>query len=693
MSTRSKEIYEFSKFSLVVAERKLLRDGKRVTLTDKAFDTLCALVQRPGELVTKDELMKAVWPDSVVEENNLDQKISMIRRALGEQGRGKEVFIETVRGHGYRFLPDVKVISDMPKAVRTTDSPPASSPVQFRSVTPPAIEAHRDGNVVAVASWRRHEPEFSPQVIEEQPAKVSLMTPASEDDRMPTSIVRPKLLRPVAFLVLIAGIAFLAWSIFSASSDSTSGDTVIDSIAVMPFVNETGNPDNDFLSDGLTESLIGSLSQIPGLSVKARNSVFRYKGRDIDASTVARELGVSGVIFGRFTQRGNDVTLGLELVDARTGNAVWAEKYDRSDSEIISLQTEIARDVSTKLRSRLSKTDQDRITKSYTADPEANRLYLQGMYHLNKRTAGDIRKSIELFEQSTIEDPGYAKAYAGMAMSYLILQDYSRGLSKEVFRDYDQRFRSASQKAISADSSLPEAVLLSAAVKDVDWDVAGAIEGYQRAIELDPNFATPRHWYSRFLGGLGRHEEALAQIEKAHELDPYSVSIAFNVGGRMADARRFDEAIAQYKRVLEMEPNHPLTHFGLAEAYDAKGMYREAIAERKIADVLLEKETESDAASAARALDKALESEGARGYWQKRLEFSLQDKEKGVGSTYRVAICLARLSRFDEALVRLRASVADREPDLFWIKTESAFDPMNNDPRFQGILREIGLPL
>jgi TolB-like protein/DNA-binding winged helix-turn-helix (wHTH) protein/Tfp pilus assembly protein PilF len=693
MSTRSKEIYEFSKFSLDIAERKLLREGKPVVLTDKAFDTLCVLVRRPGELVTKDEIMNSVWPDSVVEENNLDQKISMVRRALSEKGRAKEKFIETVRGHGYRFLPEVKVTSGVPSS--SPVRPP--SPISFGpNVSSSTVETRRDGNVVAVASWQKPKPSVELRAVSDDQAGMgnsSSPSSAADENRLWRSLGRHRVLQAGMLLILIGGISFLGWRLVSSSFGNAESDAVLDSIAVMPFVNGTGNPENDFLSDGLTESLIGSLSQIPGLSVKSRNSVFRYKGSEIDASSVGRELLVSGVLLGRFTQRGDNLLLGLELVDARTGNAIWAEQYDRRSSEIVSLQSEIARDVASKLRWRLSKADTDRIARAYTADADANRLYLQGMYHLNKRTAEDIRKSIELFEQATSRDPAYAKAHAGVAMSYLILPDYSHGLGRDVLRSYDEKFRAAFQKAFAVDSDLPESVLLSAAVKDIDWDVAGADREYRRAIELDPNFATARHWYSRFLGGLGRNEEALSQIYTARELDPYSRSIAFNVGARLADARRFDEAIEEYKRVLEMEPDHPLTHFGLALAYEAKGDYEAAIVEYQKSDVLLEKRSAGDAEQKARALKIAVDTGAGPGYWHRRLEFSRDEQEQGIGSDYNIAICLARLGRYDEALDKLEASLLNREPALFWIKTESAFDPMSNTPRFKNVLTQIGLPL
>ena len=694
MFEQPKEIYEFSRFRLEVFERKLLRDGKTVALTDKAFDTLCVLVRRAGELVSKDELMVRVWPDTVVEENNLDQKISIVRRALREKARGKEKFIETVRGHGYRFLPEVKMIRDAEPA--TTLKTPASVP-SGSSAASHSFETRREGNVVAVESWQRPRAEISLQTAEGvsrniQHVPLEPVTPRAVERRASAGNRNRRLFQYAVLTAVIVGLSFLAWTLISSLSETATDGSVIESIAVMPFVNETGNPDNDFLSDGLTESLIGSLSQIQGLSVKARNSVFQYKDKEINASTVAAELSVSGILLGRFTQHGDKVTLGLELVDARTGNATWAETYQRPASEIVSLQSEIARDVATKLRSRLSQTEQDRITKTHTADPEANRLYLQGMYHLNKRTAEDIRKSSQLFEQATARDPAYAKAHAGAAMSYLILPDYSHGLVREELLFYDQKFRAAVQRAYEADSNIPETALLVAALKDTDWDVEGAVREYERAIELDPSFATPRHWYSRFLGGLGRYDEALFQINKARELDPHSRSIAFNVGARLADARRFDEAIAQYNRVLEMEPDHPLTHFALGLAYDAKGLHKEAISKHKIASVLLEKETEPQAELKAHELSKALESGGAQGYWQKRLEHSRRDREKGFGSDYNIAVCLARLLRFDEALEQLGTSLGAREPALFWIKTESAFDPISNDPRFKNILRQIGLP-
>jgi len=502
-----------------------------------------------------------------------------------------------------------------------------------------------------------------------------------------------------ALLVLTFGIAALYYfTSGNVSNQQTSNAqqisaAPIDSVAVLPFVNESGNADNEYLSDGMTESLINSLSQLPRLSVKARSSVFRYKGKETSPQVVGNELSVQAVLLGRVVQRGDQLTLGLELVDVRTENVVWSGRYDRRQTELVSLQSEIARDVSNKLRARLSGADEQRVTKTYTADPEAYQLYLQGLYHWQKRTAEDFRKSVSLFQQAIDKDPSYAKAYAGLAMAYLVLPDYSHNLTRQEIKEVDLKRRAALRQAQELDDSMAEVHAVLATLKEDAWDFAAAENEYKRAIELNPNLASAHQWYSRLLGALGRHEEAFAEINKAHELDPFSRSINFNVGGRFYDARRFDEAIAQFQRVLEMEPNHPLTHLVLAQSYDAKGMYPEAIAEYRTADVLLEKESAETAKRKATALTQALKTGGAREYWRKRLEFSQKEYDKGFTSAYKIAAVYARLDDRDRAFEQLEKSFAARETDLIWIRTEPAFDELSSDPRFQDLLRRIGLQL
>ncbi|MBD0295546.1 MAG: tetratricopeptide repeat protein [Flavisolibacter sp.] len=466
----------------------------------------------------------------------------------------------------------------------------------------------------------------------------------------------------------------------------------IESIAVLPFVNTSGIADVEYLSDGITESLINSLSQLPHLSVKARSSVFHYKGKEVTPQVVGKELKVQAVLNGRMVQRGDQLTLSLDLVEVSTGNQLWGERYMRKQTELVSLQSEIARDVANKLRARLSGTDEQRVTKTYTADPEAYQLYLRGLYHWNKRTAEDIRKSIVFFQQAIDKDPSYARAYAGLAMAYLVLPEYSRNMTKQELKEVDLKRRAAVHQAQELDDSLAEVHAVLATLKVNAWDFPAAENEYRQAIKLNRNFSSAHSFYSRLLGGLGRYEEAFTEINKAHELDPFSVSINFNIGGRFYDARRFDEAIAQFKKVLEMEPNHPLTHLVLARTYDAKGLYPEAIAEYRKGDVLLEKETPETAQYKAAALTQALKAAGAPGYWRKRLELSQHKYDEGRGSAYEIAVSYARLGDRAGVFGQLDKSFTAHELDLTWIKTESAFDAMASDPHFRDLLRRIGLP-
>jgi len=486
-------------------------------------------------------------------------------------------------------------------------------------------------------------------------------------------------------VLLLAG-GFFGYRYFASSSKQ------IESIAVMPFVNESGNADVEYLSDGMTESLIGSLSQIPNLNVKARSSVFRYKGKETSAQAVGKELNVQAILNGRVVKRGDDLTLYVELVNTTTENVLWKAEYNRSMANLVSLQSEIARDVSSKLRTRLSNTEEQRVTKTYTANPEAYQLYLQGLYYWHKRTPEDIRRSIALFQQAVDKDPSYAQAYAGLALAYGVLPSNS-SMTRQKTKEIGLKERAALRKAQELDDSLAEIhVALANLKRDVDWDFAAAEHEYKRAIELNPNYATAHQWYADFLASMGRHEEAVIETNKAHEIDPFSRTISAMIGMRFFEARRFDEAIAQYKKVIEMEPNYPIVHAFLAHAYEAKGMNSEAIAEIRTADILLEKDSTESSERKAAAFMQALKTGGAQGYWRKHLELSEKEYEQGYESAFGVAVIYARLGDKDRAFEWLEKSFAAHEDDLVSLKVQPAFDGLSSDPRFQGLLRRVGLP-
>jgi tetratricopeptide (TPR) repeat protein len=297
-----------------------------------------------------------------------------------------------------------------------------------------------------------------------------------------------------------------------------------------------------------------------------------------------------------------------------------------------------------------------------------------------------------LFQQATEKDPSYAQAYAGLALAYAVLPSNSN-MTKQDTKEAQLKERAALSKAQELDDSLPEVHADLAAIKhEIDWDSVTAENEYKRAIELNPNYATARQWYSEFLSHIGRYEEALAEINKAHEIDPFSRVISGNIGARLYEARRFDEAIAQYKKVIEMEPNYPSVHGGLAHVYEAKGMYSEAIAETRIADILLEKGSAESSERKAAAFTQALRTGGAQGYWRKHLELSLKEYEQGYETAYDIALIYARLGDKDRSFEWLEKSFAAHEVGLVSIKAEFAFDGLSTDPRFQDLLRRVGLP-
>ena len=351
----------------------------------------------------------------------------------------------------------------------------------------------------------------------------------------------------------------------------------IESIAVMPFVNESGNADVEYLSDGMTETLINSLSQIPNLSVKARSSVFRYKGKEIDPKKVAAELGVQAILTGRLIQRGDQLTLSVELIDGQTENTIWGNKYERKGSDLVALQSEVARDVSGKLKSKISGADADKVAKIYTTNPEAYQFYLKGRFQWNRRTGESLKQAAEFYKQAVEKDSNYALAYSGLAETYVLFSSYSVASSK----DSMPQAKAAAMRALEIDDSLAEAhTALGEYLNLFEWDRIGAEKELRRAIALNPNYATAHHWLgSDLLVPLKRFDEALAEMRRAEELDPLSLVIGTNVGDTLLYHRRYDEAIAQYKRVLTLDPNFQYARFELGYGFHLKGMFREAIAE------------------------------------------------------------------------------------------------------------------
>ncbi|MFN2511463.1 MAG: tetratricopeptide repeat protein [Pyrinomonadaceae bacterium] len=462
-----------------------------------------------------------------------------------------------------------------------------------------------------------------------------------------------------------------------------SNKTAIESIAVMPFVNESGNADVEYLSDGMTETLIKSLSQLPNLNVKPRSSVFRYKGKDTDLQTIARELNVQAILTGRVVQRGDQLTLSLELVDVQKDSVIWTESYNRKTSELVSLQSEIARDVSTNLKAKLSGAEETKVTKTSTTDPEAYQAYLKGRYYWNRRTAENLTKAIEQFKLATDRDPNYALAFVGLADCYAVLNEYAGTPTSETI----PQARAYAERALRLDSQLAEPHATLGSVNIQSWQWAEAEREYKRAIEINPNYATAYHWYSILLKDLGRNDEAAAVIKRASELDPLSSVISVNVTRMYQLQNNHEASIENSLKIIELDPNFAPAYEYLGLSYLKRGRNAEALA-------ALEK--------AANLTNRSSITLGHLGYVYgaagKRTEAiavikELEDKyaRKEANGQY-IAFVYAGLSEKDKAFEWLEKDFQARSGKLTEIRWQIPYESLRDDPRFKDLLKRLNLP-
>jgi eukaryotic-like serine/threonine-protein kinase len=460
----------------------------------------------------------------------------------------------------------------------------------------------------------------------------------------------------------------------------------IDSLAVLPFTNVGGDASTDYLSDGITESLIANLTHVPELKVKSRSSVFRYKGKDVDVQKVGSDLGVSALVSGRVVPRGDNLEVSAELTDVRDNTEIWGGHYSGKSIDIISLQQQIAGDIAEKLRSKLSTSEKQQVTRQGTQNPEAYELYLKGRYAWNKRTPSDLDAAISYFNQAIAKDPGYALAYSGLADAYGVLSYYG-GNPSESF----PKSNAAARKALELDPTLahPHAVLGSNEMEH-DWDLAGGEAEFKKAFELDPNDAAAHMWYAEKIGTIGgREPEALAEVNRAHQLDPLSPIIGVEVGLTHTLARQYDQAIATCKKVASENPTFAIAHLCLFSAYWGKRAYPQVIEEWKIYGQLSGDRNESEFAA---ALEQGFHAAGWKGALTKGLETRLAQRKSGYTSTYGIARLYADLGDKDQAFQWLNTAYQERDSGLLSLKTEYTLDPLRSDPRFVELLRKVGLP-
>ena len=505
----------------------------------------------------------------------------------------------------------------------------------------------------------------------------SVKSEASSAEYIVSGIKRHKLAAVIAIVALIIGGVGLV-----AYLHARNTEVAIESIAVLPFENQNRDAGVEWLSDGVTESIINNLAQLPNLRVSPRGTVFHYKGTQKDPLAVGKELGVRAVLSGRFLQTGDDVTISVELVDVRENKQLWGDRFNHKVSDALMMQQEISQQISERLRLKLSGTEQQKMmAKRNTTNPEAYQLYLKGKFYWNQRTGEALKQANEFYRQAIEKDPNYALAYSGLAETYVLFSSYDVAAAN----DSMPQAKAAALRALEIDDSLAEAhTALGFYLSYYEWDRNGAEKEYRRAIELNPNYATAHHWLGADLSNVKRFDDSLVELRRAEELDPLSQIISTNLGDTLVFARRYDEAIAQYKRTLVRNPNFAYAHRALGWAYGSKGMYPEAIAETR---------TAIEMSSVGKGyLGLWLAKSGNRDEALKLLGELKQESARNYVQSYTFALIYIGLGDKEEALNWLEKHMSSRAETAGSYAVAPELDDLRSEPRFKELLKQMHLP-
>jgi len=625
----------FCQFELDFTSGELHKDGEKVALPPKAFEILRALAERPGDVVTREELRAQLWPaDTFVEfDDNLNHAVNKLRQVLGDSVENPQ-FIETLPRYGYRFI----------------------APVQ-RDYLP--LPSGSEGKQQEHAAVR----------------KMALRKPW---------VVAISATGLVVVLALLLGfdVVGLRDRMLRGLGVTREPPLRIQSIAVLPLENLSHDPEQEYFADGMTEELITTLGKISALHVISRTSVMRYKGTKKTLPEIARELNVDALVEGTVLRSDDRVRITANLLNARTDHHLWAESYERDLRDVMSLQDDVARAIAEAITVRLTPQERERLAGAPAVNPEAYRLYLEGRYQASKRTLIGLQKSILLFQQAIAKDPGFALAYAGLSESYGLLPFYGDAPSKEAF----PKAKAAAVKAVGLDSSLAEAhAAMGFVLFYGDWNWLAAERELTSAIKLRPSFATSHHWYAEYLSAMGRPEEAVAEIKRAQELDPLS-PLLFAIGGEIYFlARRYDEAIEQCQKALDLDPNYELALENIGGGLIEKRMYKEAAAKFAVAD-----RVSGMSESPRQALAYAIT--GKRSEALTILRRLQEPSHRSELSSVMAAPLYLALGMKKELLDWLERAYEEHEAYAPFWNVNPDFDPLRSDPRFQHILRRMNFP-
>ncbi len=490
------------------------------------------------------------------------------------------------------------------------------------------------------------------------------------------------------YLTALAGLLLLTAGLAGWFTWRTSAPRSIGSIAVLPFVNTDGNPNSDYLSDGITEGLISNLSQNPHFRVMARSTVFRYKGKEQDPAQIGSTLKVEAVLVGRLTQRGNQIEIHADLVSVNDGSEIWGGQYNRPTSDLFAIQQDVAREISDKLRVRLSSEQEKQTARRGTQDAEAYDLYLKGRYFWNQRTRESMEKSVGFFQRALDRDPKYALAWVGLADSYTIIGYFRDTALPEPIT----KGREAAERALQLDDNLAEAHSAMGTALALHREWRAAEREFKRAIELDPTNAIAHYFYGYFiLAPMGRTDEAINELKRSLETDPLSLIVNNNLGGLYYSERQYDRAVQQLRRTLEIDPQFVIAHLDIFGVYEVEGMYEAAIAELDLVSAPMAA-FPGVSRNSADFLGRGYRIGGAKGYWQARLALAkaIEARKEWVSSA-NMAIIYGHLGQMDAAFERLSRAVDEYDAWATWMNADPQFDVMRSDPRFAALVRKMGL--
>jgi TolB-like protein/DNA-binding winged helix-turn-helix (wHTH) protein/tetratricopeptide (TPR) repeat protein len=616
---------------------ELRKQGIRIRLEGQPLAILTMLLDRPGELVTRDDLQRRLWPaDTFVDfEHSLNAAIKRLRAALNDSASAPR-YIETLPGRGYRFMAPIA-------------PPPA-----------PAV-AHASGE-----------------------------SPGDGGSQVPSRLRGWPLWLAIAGALLAVALTAWGWRELRRRNVSAGSAPLIRSLAVLPLENLSGDASQEYFADGLTDALITDLAQIGALRVISRTSVMRYKGMRRSLPDVARELGVDGIVEGTVVRSNSRVRITSQLIYAPADQHLWARSYERDIGDVVTLQSEVAQAIAGEVRATVTPEEHSHLTKRPTESSEAYQLYLQGRYFWNQRTPRGTKKSIEFFQQAVEKDPNFALAYAGLADAY----NFGNILRVSSPKENSPKAKAAATRALVLDPQLAEAhAALGLAKSHYDFDFPGAQKEFLRAIELNPNYANAHLFYAGgYLTPMGRHEEAIAEMKKALELDPFSLPLNNIMGSTYLWAGDYQKSLQQFLHTINLDPAFPLAHFYFAGLLAEVGRYEEAIDEKQQGQLLTGVSPE-EAYEEAAEFHRAFKKGGPRGYWRKNLEATLKAQKKG-GTGYFAAVdvagAYARIGNKESAFRWLEKAYEERSITLLrWLPD---FKTLHGDPRFADLLTRMGLP-